>query len=113
MLNYNAIGRRICQYRKQKNLTQAALSEILNISESYLSQIERGTAKVSLPRLSSIADVLEVDIAYLVSDHIIKTNPYVNSELSEITKDWSIEHIDFLIELLVCADKQFKQSPRQ
>jgi len=113
MLNYNTIGRRICHYRKERNLTQAALSEILNISESYLSQIERGAAKVSLPRLSSIADILEIDIAYLVSDHITKTNPYVNSEISEITKDWSTEQINFLIELLVCADKQFKQSKKQ
>ena len=108
LINYKAVGRRIGHYRKEKNLTQAALSEVLNVSESYMSQVERGVAKVSLSRLSDIADALGVDIAYLVSDHIITINPNVNSEIFEITKNWSDKEIRFLVEMLVCADKQFK-----
>ena len=113
MLNYKAIGRRISKFRKERNLTQATLSELLNVSESYISQIERGAAKISLPRLSSIAQILDIDIAFLVSDHIVMTNPVVNSEIFEITKNWSEEQIQFLIELLICADEQFKKTRKE
>lgn len=113
MLNYMAIGRRIGNYRKEKNITQATLSELLNVSESYISQVERGVAKISLSRLSSIAKILDVDIAFLVSDHIVMTNPVVNSEIFEITKNWSEEQIQFLIELLICADEQFKKTRKE
>lgn len=108
MINYKAIGRRIGQFRKKKNLTQADLSELLNVSESYMSQVERGVAKVSLRRLSDIADILDVDIAFLVSEHIITTNPNINSEIFEITKDWSEKEIRFLVEILLCANEHLK-----
>lgn len=113
MLNYKAIGRRIGHYRKKKNLTQAALSELLNVSESYISQVERGVAKVSLPRLSTIAELLDIDIAFLVSDHIVMTNPDVNSEIFEITKNWSEQQIQLLTELIICADEQFKKERKK
>ena len=108
MINYKAVGRRISQCRKKKDLTQAALSEMLNVSESYMSQVEKGVAKVSLGRLSSIADALGIDIAYLVSDHIITTNPEINTEIIEIIKDWSEKDIHFLTEILICASEQLK-----
>ena len=98
---------------EKRNLTQAALSELLNVSESYISQIERGAAKISLPRLSSIAQILDIDIAFLVSDHIVMTNPVVNSEIFEITKNWSEEQIQFLIDLLICADERFKKNKKE
>lgn len=113
MLNYMAIGRRISKYRKKRNLTQASLSELLNVSESYISQVERGAAKISLPRLSSIAQILDIDIAFLVSDHIVMTNPDVNSEIFEITKNWSEEQIQFLLDLLICADARFKKHKKE
>ena len=108
MIDYKSLGRRICYYRKQKGLTQAAFSELLDVSESYISQIERGISKVSLTRLDKIADVLEVDIALLISDHVINTSAEFNSEIYEITKNWSKENIDMLINLLMCADEKIK-----
>lgn len=44
MINYVAIGRRVKKYRNQANMTQSELAEKLNISVSYVSQIERGNA---------------------------------------------------------------------
>lgn len=108
MIDYKAIGRRISLYRKKKGLTQAAFSEILGVSESYVSQVERGIAKISLARLDEVSNTLDIDIALLISDNIIQSDISVNSEIFEITKDWSKEKIDFLINLLLCADEQFK-----
>ena len=107
MIDYKAIGRRIALYRKKKGLTQAALSEILGVSESYVSQVERGSARISLSRLDEISEVLSTDIALLISDNVVLPEMSVNSEIFEIIKNWDKEKTDFLIKLLLSADEQF------
>lgn len=107
MIDYKAIGRRIALYRKKKGLTQAALSETLGVSESYVSQVERGSARISLSRLDEISEVLSTDIALLISDNVVLPEMSVNSEIFEIIKNWDKEKTDFLIKLLLCADEQF------
>lgn len=104
MIDYKSIGRRISFYRKRAAVTQAALSEQLGITESYISQIERGSAKVSLSRLSQISDALDVDIALLVSDKATVSHEPVNTEIFEIIKDWPAEQVSLLANLLICAD---------
>lgn len=104
MIDYKSIGRRVAIYRKNAPMTQAALSEKLGITESYVSQIECGTAKVSLSRLVQISEVLGVDIALLVSEKATVSPTPVNTEIIEIIKDWPAEHISFLADLLICAN---------
>lgn len=110
MINYKAIGRRIACYRKKLSMTQATLSEKLDITESYISQIERGSAKVSLPRLAQISDALHVDLALLISDEATISEIPINIEIFEIIKDWPSDKIDLLTDILVCADERIKKS---
>lgn len=110
MINYKAIGRRIACYRKKLSMTQATLSEKLDITESYISQIERGSAKVSLPRLAQISDALHVDLALLISDEATISEISINIEIFEIIKDWPSDKIDLLTDILVCADERIKKS---
>ena len=112
MINYKAIGRRIACYRKKLSMTQATLSEELDVSESYISQIERGSAKVSLSRLDEISEILEVDLAFLLSDAVTVSDVPINIEIHEIIKDWPTDKVDFLAELVVCADERIKQSKK-
>lgn len=112
MINYKAIGRRIACYRKKLSMTQATLSEELDVSESYISQIERGSAKVSLSRLDEISEILEVDLAFLLSDEVTVSDVPINIEIHEIIKDWPTDKVDFLAELVVCADERIKQSKK-
>ncbi len=109
MINYEAIGRRIAVYRKSAGLTQAQLSESLDISDSYISQIERGKSKISLQRLSEIADILNIDIALLVSDKAICKNMSINTEIHEIIKDWPEERISLLTSVLMNLAKEIKK----
>lgn len=106
MIDYASIGRRIAMYRKKRSMTQAALSERLGVSESYVSQVERGSAKVSLPRLAEIAELLDVDIALLVSDQAVVSPQPINTEIFEIIQEWPTERISLLVELLLCANKK-------
>ena len=108
-IDYKSIGRRISFYRKNASMTQNFLSEKLGISESYVSQIECGTAKVSLSRLAQISDILGIDIALLVSDKATVSEVPVNTEIFEIIKDWPAEHVSFLADLLICANAKMRK----
>ncbi len=110
MIDYRAIGRRIGLYRKRKGLTQADFSELLGVSESYVSQVERGIAKASLHRLDEMACVLDTDVALLISDNVIRPDDSVNSEVSAIIRSWPKDKIDLLISLLSCAQEHFKNA---
>ena len=65
-INYKEIGKRIKQKRKELNLTQEKLSEMLEISPTYISEIERGTGISSLATITKIANVLNLDLDYLI-----------------------------------------------
>lgn len=109
MVDYKAIGRRLAFYRKKRNMTQSAFSEKLGVTESYISQIERGSSRIAMPRLEQAAKILGVDMALLVSDRATVDQNAVNSEISEIIKDWSAEEISELIDYLLFADSRRKK----
>lgn len=60
------LGQIIRDFRKQRNITLAALANKLGISISYLSAIERNIRKPSVKMLKKIADNLNVPINYLL-----------------------------------------------
>ncbi len=105
MLDYSAIGRKISHYRKNKQYTQAFLAEKLDVSESYMSQVECGKAEVSLKRLAQISDILNIDITTLLSDTNPNSENYGSSELSELIKDWPCESKDVLIDCVKCINE--------
>lgn len=65
-LNYKEIGKRIQAKRKEIKITQEKLSEIIDVSPSYISEIERGSSICSLSTITNIANVLNVSLDYLV-----------------------------------------------
>lgn len=67
-MDYAAIGRRVRRIRKAKSMTQEKLAELVNISTVYVSHIETGSAKPSLPVVVAIADALEVRVDSLLYD---------------------------------------------
>ena len=50
-IDYEIIGKRLRKARQEKGFSQVYLSEILDISEVYLSRIEKGKTKIRLTRL--------------------------------------------------------------
>ena len=111
MLDYKAIGRRIAHYRKKSFLTQEKLSEKLDFSESYMSQVERGKVKLSLQRLDQISEILNVNIALLISDVDLTKDNYGETEFIEIIISWSPKQKNLLLALLQTADTQISLVP--
>lgn len=59
-LIYQIIGQRVRKFRLEKKLTQEKLSELADISLSFLGHIERGTRKMSVDTLLKLANALDV-----------------------------------------------------
>ena len=77
-MNCEFLGKRIREERLKLNLTQEKLSESVDISNSYMGQIERGERNVTLDTLIRIANRLGVTIDYLLKESITIDDKYVN-----------------------------------
>ncbi|WP_260858599.1 helix-turn-helix domain-containing protein [Paraburkholderia sp. BCC1885] len=62
-----SIGSAIAARRKELDMTQEQLSELIQIEQPSLSRIERGTLVPSIERLAGIAETLRCRLADLLS----------------------------------------------
>lgn len=65
-----SIGRNIQKFRKKKKLTQEQLAEMVSLSPSYLSAVERGVYQLSLEPLVEIMNCLDCSADDLFADEI-------------------------------------------
>ena len=75
----NAIITNIRKIREFRDYTQDYLAAKLNISQNAYSKIELGYSSITVVRLIHIAEILEVDLANLVSMH---SEEIIRNELS-------------------------------
>ena len=62
------VGRRIQEARKARGLTQSELSQLVNLSPKYISNIECGFKMPKLNTFVEIANALQCDANALLSD---------------------------------------------
>ena len=77
------LGEKIKRVRKQRNLTQEELAEMIDISPRSLSNIEVGACFVKSETLEKIVESLNITTEELFANNHIKTN---NELLCEIDK---------------------------
>jgi len=69
-VDYVYLGKRIRDRRKSLKLSQEKLSEAVDITTSYLGQIERAERIPSLETLVKISNALGVTVDFLLTDSI-------------------------------------------
>ena len=62
------LGYKLRRLREQRGLTQAALAKQLELSPSYLNQIENNQRPLTLPLFCVFASIFEIDLATFVED---------------------------------------------
>lgn len=82
-VDFDIIGKRIKQKRKQIGITQEQLAEKIDVTVGYVSQCERGISKINLEKLSEVADVFKCDISYFVSGSTVGCENYLIEEYVE------------------------------
>ena len=67
-IDYEAIGQRVRQQRKELHLSQAEVAEMTGISTSFVGHIERGTKIASIATIIKLALALDTTTDYLLLD---------------------------------------------
>ena len=98
-IDYKLIGRRIKCKRNAIGLTQEKISELLQVSVGYVSQIERGITKPNLEMLSAISEILDCDISDLISDVTTENQNFLNTELNDILSNMNPSQKKMLFEI--------------
>lgn len=104
-VNYKEMGERIKTGRKLHGITQEKLAEEIDVSPSYISEIERGSSICSLEVLVAIASVLDLNLDNLVNG-INESN--AKSSFAEILKNIPKDKQNLYINICENVAKSFK-----
>lgn len=99
-MNYIDLGRRIREERQKLNLTQEKLSESINVSTTYIGQIERGERCPTLDTLIRISNSLGVSIDYLLQESVTPSSTVLMNLWVQLTRDLSDNEMKMIIELV-------------
>lgn len=82
--DYNVIGRRIKNIRLKQKMRQEDLADKLDISVAFMSRVERGNSKISLKRLTQIAEILNVSPGYLLTGSNTASKDYLREDFRQV-----------------------------
>ena len=69
-MELKSTGKKIKEQRLRKNISQEKLAEIIDVSPSYISNLESGNRVASLPTMLAIVNVLDLSFDYLMLDNL-------------------------------------------
>ena len=104
-IDYNLIGERIKEARKNKGYTQEKLAEEIDVAVAYVSRLEKGFP-INLKRIAQIRQVLDVSIEYLLSGTVPKSDNYLNKDFEEILERCSPEKLKLIYNIAKTIVKQ-------
>lgn len=109
-LDYHELGKRIKEQRLKKHLTQEKLSEIIDVTTSNISHIERATTQVSLPSLIKIANALDVTLDQLVCDSCIPiAEVYVDQDIASLVHGCSLSEKQIIKDIIIATKKSLQK----
>lgn len=99
-IDYQVIGGRIRKAREDKGITQELLAESMDVSNAYISKIERGKTSVNLDNLDKICEVLDTSIEFILSGTSTSSNGYLRNEIIEMLQGCSPAKIKLITQII-------------
>jgi transcriptional regulator with XRE-family HTH domain len=99
-MDYKRLGERIRKERQRLNLTQAALAEEIDISDTYMGAIERGERSLTLDTLVRLVTRLGVTVDYMLADSVPDNDPNVLAQFKQIIDRQPLERKLLAIKVL-------------
>ncbi len=107
-IDYNLIGRRIKEIRREKNMSQAVLAELADLSVTYISQIECAARHPSLESIIKISDSLEVTADRLLYGNLKHNYSEYEKEFCEMISDCNNTEKKIIFETVLALKKILK-----
>ncbi len=110
-MDQKRIGAFIAQCRREKNLTQMQLAELLDITNQAVSKWENGRGMPDVSLLQPLCDILEISLNELFSGEHISTEEYKGKAEENISKLFkekqiaSLKPVKYLFSM--CANATF------
>ena len=73
---YVKIGERLRKQRRIMGLTQEQAAELLGVSTTYYGEIERGNRKLTIPRILTVYEKMNLEPTYLLTGEILTDKAY-------------------------------------
>ena len=107
-LDYKLIGVRLRAVRQKRERTQEDVAEQAGISAQHLSGIECGNAKVSLPALIRLCNVLETTPDNIIMDSLPHATPQLMESVSAVFADCNFDEIYILCKIADSAKQAMR-----
>ena len=101
------VGERIRKLREQFNMSREKFSEIIDISEVFLGQIERGERSLSLKTLSKIVSYTGSSSDYILFGKLENTDTI--NKINTILNNCPSETVEYIYELIHCSFTYLKK----
>ena len=92
-------GVRVRQARKARQLSQAQLSETIQISMSHMSDIENGKTNINLDIFFRLTQALEVSADWLLQTNNPGTSEVLDKEFSDLLFDCTTREKSLLLKM--------------
>ena len=111
-MDYKRLGERIREERLRLNLTQAALAEAIDISDTYMGAIERGERSLTLDTLVRLVNRLGVTVDYILADYVSGSDLNILEQFKQITDCQPLERKQLAIKVLRTIFAHFEQGDK-
>ena len=99
-LDYKLLAERIKLARLGKGYSQSKLAELVGVSTNTIGKLEINYTTVSLKTILNIANVLEVDINYLISDSPANCKQANDLFIESLLADFTDKDKELLIQII-------------
>ena len=107
-MDYKELGKRIKVARLAAGMTQEQLAERINLSSGHCAHVERGTTKVSLSALVSIANALNTTPDKLLIDNNYQAKPHLLVEAQTLFEDCDPDETYIILQAAVAIKKSIR-----
>jgi len=111
-VNYEGLGLRVKQHRKDKGWTQQEAAKIMGISPAFLGHIERGTRRASIDTLVVIANAFGCSTDELLRDSLKYSRPKAINADKTLIRDAARAIYNYLEEELL-QEEENKTEPEE
>ncbi len=94
------VGQRIKVARDAKNLSQEDLAELVSLSPTHISVIERGVKAMGLDKFIAIANVLDISADALLVDVVNRSTLGVSNTLFDMIAELPLDEQKTILEIV-------------